>query len=69
MLENWLKSANVQRFEDLKSLMVKDRILAAILSRLSNFLIEQGVENEADLERKGTVFIDPISHYYWMYNS
>lgn len=26
VLENWLKSANVQRFEDLKSLMVKDRI-------------------------------------------
>lgn len=36
--------------------MVKDRIASS--SRLSNFLIEQGAETLAEVEKKGTAFFD-----------
>lgn len=38
--------------------MVKDRIASAMSSRLSNFLIEQGAETLAEVEKKGTAFFD-----------
>lgn len=57
VLDNSIKSANASSFEDLRSLL-KVEVLASIPSRFSNYLIEKGVENQAQLERRGTAFYD-----------
>lgn len=37
---------------------MKDRILAAVPSRMSNFVIEQGAETLVEVEKKRTAFFD-----------
>lgn len=57
-LENWTKAANVQAFEDLKDLIVKDKILSSVPHRLYTFLVEQGVTSLDHVILKGTAFYD-----------
>lgn len=52
VLENWLKAARVTNFEKLKDLIVKDRMLSAVPSKMANFLMEQRAGDFEHLERE-----------------
>lgn len=66
VLEDWLKGATVNRFEDLNELMVKDCILAAVPCGLGNFLIEQTADTLKDIKTKGIAFYDTNKYVCWV---
>lgn len=56
-LENWTKSDNVHAFDDLKELLIKDKI-SAVPHRISTFLVEQSTTTLEHVILKGTAFCD-----------